>query len=158
VFDAYQMHLGGGPLSVALTTIPGINQDWSERTGRNAALQYRDRYAYWSSTEGPQQPMSGRVVVRMPPSWYGYFRRPAMYQNVFTCKQVQQAKNFALSEATRHGYWPDSLSGHYLLRFVFWDWFPQDLTFTTDIQVQLAVAAFLAEPPAPMPAVVFPAP
>lgn len=158
VFYAYQMHLAGGPLSVVLTTIPGINQEWCERIGKNAALQYRDRYAYWSSTEGPQQPLSGRVVYPMPPSWFGYFRHPAMYQNVFTCEQVQQAKNFALSEATRHGYWPDSLSGHYLLRSVFWDWFPHDLAFTTDIQVQLAVEAFLAEPPAPMPAVAFPAP
>jgi hypothetical protein len=157
VFYAYQMHLAGGPLSVVLTTIPGINQEWSDQIGRNAAPRYRDRYVYWSATEGPQQPLSGRVVFPMPPSWYGYFRHPAMYQNVFTCQQVQQAKNFALSEATRHGYWPDSLSGHYLLRSVFWDWFPHDLAFTSDIQVQLAVEAFLAEPPAPMPAVVFPA-
>jgi hypothetical protein len=156
VFYAYQMHLAGGPLSIVLTTIPGVNQDWSELIGQGAALHYRDRYAYWSATEGPQQPLTGRVVYPMPPSWYGYFRHPAMYQNVFTCEQVQQAQNFALSEATRHGYWPDSLSGHYLLRSVFWDWFPHDLAFTTDIQVQLAVEAFLAEPPSPMPPVVFP--
>lgn len=97
-----------------------------------------------------------RAMTRTDLSGQGL--RLRVHLKVFTCEQVQQAKNFALSEATRHGYWPDSLSGHYRLRSVFWDWFPHDLAFTTDIQVQLAVEAFLAEPPAPMPAVVFPAP
>lgn len=157
IFYAYQMHLGGGGLWIGLSLIPGVNDEWNKRIGERAAADYRDRYLYWTAEEGPKQAASTPPTANMPESWYGYFNNPSMYQNVFPVAEVKKAKNFALSETTRHGYWPDSFAANYFTRAAFWEWFPHDYALCSDLMASFAIAAFLTDPPNPMPAVNLPA-